>query len=330
MHISVGDYLLVEGPKDKPQLAKAMAVKQGMVRVRIEKDAHLPDLRVIQDVEQRAVVANYGPTPHKKIAPNLYLKTVQHPVVGDVHFFYKPEPQAAQSLNRAFNMVHTKLKKNGLHHLIEDTIVWEVLSGEGGGKYAGMYYPKQKGLETPRIRVRPEKMPASSFPYVILHELGHHMHFAYCMDNDNLNGAWVKMYNRSIKVTPVSEKDCRALCKAFEASGTSVNGFKRDLDDDSKKNFGKILSYIRTNHQLSPTEINILISSNNWSEVEACWPTQVTNKDLEPMVSEYATKNMRELLAESFALHYGGTALPKAVVGLLEKTVNYAKSQFGG
>lgn len=330
MHIAVDDYLMVEGPNDKPQLAKAMAVKQGMVRVRLEKNSHIPALRQIIDVEQRGVVANFGPTPHKKVAPNLYTKTVPHQIVGDVHFFYKPEKESAQSLWRAFNMVHGKLKKNGLHRLIEDDIVWEILSGEGGGKYAGMYYPKQKGIETPVIKVRPEKMTAAYYPYVILHELGHHMHFAYCMDNDNLNGAWVKLFNRSIKVTPVSEKDCRLLCKAFESAGTSVNGFKRDLDDDQKKHFGKILSYIKTNHQLSPTEINILIASNNWAEVEACWPTQVTNKDLEPLVSEYATKHMRELLAESFALHYTGTTLPKSAASLLEKTVNYAKSQFGG
>lgn len=336
MHIAVDDYLMVEGPNDKPQLAKAMAVKQGMVRVRLEKNSHIPSLRQIIDVEQRGVILNLGKKPHKGTVygvplGELYTRTVQHPIVGDVHFFYKPEKEAAQSLWRSFNMVHTKLKKNGLARLIEDEISWEVYGGDGNHKYSGMYYPSRKEGEAPRIKFRPESRVVTEYPYVILHELGHHLHFHYCSDNDQLNGAWVKLYNRSVKVKPVGAQECRAMCRAFEGAGSSVNAFKRELqDDDAKKNFAKILAYIKANHNLTPTEINILIASNNWKEVEACWPTQVTSKDLDPIISDYANKNVRETFAEAFSLHFCGTQFPSYVTGLLDKTINYAKSQFGG
>ncbi len=334
MHLSVDDYVIVEGRNNKPQLAKILALKGGQVRVRLEKNAHLPTLRQIIDVEQRGVILNLGKSPYKghvlgNSTHDLYQRTVEHPIAGPIHFFYRPEKEVGKAIGKAFVVAHNQLRKFGLEQLLEDAIVWEVYTGDGPGKYAGMYYPRQPDIETPVIRIRPEKMSPSFFPYVLNHELGHHMHFQYCMDHTNLNGAWVKLYKSTIQVTPVSSQHCKSICKAFESSGQSVNGFKRSLEEDDRKAFGKILSYIRSNHQLSPSDINILIASNNWEEVESCWPTQITEKDLKPLVSEYALKNPRELFAEAFAFYVTGTKLPRPAQALIEKTISYARTQFG-
>jgi hypothetical protein len=48
------------------------------------------------------------------------------------------------------------------------------------------------------------------------------------------------------------------------------------------------------------------------------------------VISEYATKNFRETIAESIAFHLTGTALPKSVVKLTERTLSLAKANLAG
>jgi hypothetical protein len=52
----------------------------------------------------------------------------------------------------------------------------------------------------------------------------------------------------------------------------------------------------------------------------------VSKKDLAPLVTEYATKHVKELVAESIAYHLSGKKLPKEVESLVDKTFSYAKS----
>ena len=45
------------------------------------------------------------------------------------------------------------------------------------------------------------------------------------------------------------------------------------------------------------------------------------------MVTDYATKSYKELLAESFAYYCVGKKLPKDIVKLVERTISYTKAK---
>jgi hypothetical protein len=57
--------------------------------------------------------------------------------------------------------------------------------------------------------------------------------------------------------------------------------------------------------------------------IEKLWPTDHLDiSKLDPLVSEYALKNVEELWAESFALYANKTKLPQKVVTLLEHSLS--------
>ena len=52
-------------------------------------------------------------------------------------------------------------------------------------------------------------------------------------------------------------------------------------------------------------------------------------KDLAPVVSEYATTNYHELIAESIAFHLTKRKLPAPIAALVEKSLGFAKAKQG-
>lgn len=326
------DYLVVDTVSGTV-LAKVISVRNDSIHVLLEDGCHLPTTKQTMDIEAHDVVLNLGPNPRKGHVfgvdtTDLFVKTKTHDIVGDVHFFYKPSRESFESLWKAYNIVHNRLKKHGMERLLQDDLTWEVYSEEGGGKYAGMYVKSKHEDVAPVIRIRPEKMAAPQFPYVIAHELGHHLHFTYLQDSLPLNGAWIKLYNKSISVTPVTEQVCKNIKRMFHDSAVTVAEFKRTLDEEDRRAFAKILSHIKSHHQIDTKAIDVLLSSNNWASVEEMWPRQVSVKDLKPMVSEYGLKDWTELLAEAFAFYITGMSMPAPVTKLVERTLSYAKTQF--
>jgi hypothetical protein len=62
-------------------------------------------------------------------------------------------------------------------------------------------------------------------------------------------------------------------------------------------------------------------------DIRGLWPLRnIPRKELAPIVSEYATKNHKELFAESFAYLLTGKKLPEPIVRLLEKSISHAKA----
>lgn len=327
------DYLVVDHPNNGVFLAKVLVVRPDEIHVLHTDGSHLQETRKSSDIDPEHVVLNLGPNPRKGHVfgvdtTDLYEKTKTHDLVGDVHFFYRPGKEAFESLWRAFNISSKQLSKYGLQRLLKDDIVWEVYSGDSGGKYSGMYTTRREA--PPVIKIRPEKMPASHYPYVINHELGHHLHYMYASNSDTLQAAWVKLYNKTISVKPVDAGTCANLREQFHDTARTVGEFRRALSEDEvlKVAFARILGYIKINHNIDVKAIDLLLSTNNWDAVEAMWPASVTTKDMEPLVSEYALKHWHELFAEAFAFHLTGTSLPANVQKLVEKTISYSKTQF--
>lgn len=335
--VAKGDYILAESPEYKEAvLMKASGSRDGVVSGVLVKFQNIPELRTVLDVQAQNVILNLGPTPMRgKVyghdVSNLYRGSVDHEHFGRLCFMYKPDPETKKSIVRGFNLAYKKLQKFGLEQLARDNIVWEI-NPPGKEKYAGMYIPaktKAKVQVPARIMIRPEILTAPEFPYVVLHELGHHLHSTY-MRSPKLEAAWIKLFNTSIKVVPVSRADCEQMLESLVAGEERPSAFRKSLEEDQQLMFRWIIRHISQNHSVTIRELDHLFEGEELDEIRQLWPQKaVPTKELDPIISEYATKSYRETLAEAFAMHLTGTQFPKHIIKLTERTIAYAKAQFG-
>jgi hypothetical protein len=103
----------------------------------------------------------------------------------------------------------------------------------------------------------------------------------------------------------------------------------REQEDDDKANLKLVFRWMAQVRGLSVRDLDTM-----WGEegegadkVVALLPSDVIHsKDIRPTVSEYATKNYKELFAESFAFRATGKELPKSVSALLDKSIPVARN----
>lgn len=331
MKIKAKDYIVVEVKPGKNRLAKVKSADDDIINVVYTKDQHVQELRQSEEVQRANVIINLGPEPkpgsvYGCSTESLYHGSTDHDDFGKIYWMYKPEKQVVKSLNSAFNIVLKKLKKFGLEDLAQDELIWEA-HPYYKQKWAGMYMHAKEGRS--RILIRPEHSPADSYPYILAHELGHRIHRQW-LQNSNVEARWIKLYNTSIQVTPVDPALCRDMMKKLSPEFT-LKDLKNSLEDDDEKNALRlILRNIKTNHGLTPHEINLLLKAEEVDEVKEVWPEHVDIKALAPVISEYATTNYAETIAEAIAFHLTGVSLPKSVVKLTEKTLALAKANLTG
>lgn len=331
MRLAKGDYFIAKMEGKKDYLAKALSDNdKKTVEAVVEKDCHIQGLRSTLTVQLSDIVVVLGQEPYAgqvygHDVGTLFRKRLTHPKFGDVFFFYKPKKEVLDALNASMDSVYTKLKKKGLTFLLND-VVFEVRPYNGKGKYAGMYLKSKNEKIPDRLWIRPEQMTPSDYNYVWLHELGHGLHFTYC-PSKKLNATWLKMYNTSIKVEAVKKDKSQQLLDLLMDGEEPPSDFKRGLDEDDALAFKWIIRTIQQVNGLSIKELDTLFEAEMKDEIKKVWPVRnIPRKELAPILSEYATKNVRELIAEAFAFYMIGKKLPEPVVKLLEKTIEYAKA----
>ena len=103
--------------------------------------------------------------------------------------------------------------------------------------------------------------------------------------------------------------------------------FKSTLAEEEALAYKWILRTIQSVHGLSVKELDFLFEAGMLDDIKKLWPVRtIPRKELEPIVSEYATKNYKELFAETFAFYFTKKKLPEPLKRLLEKSMSYAKS----
>lgn len=333
MKIKKDDYIVVRPPKGRNFLVKVSSASDSVVSGIVERDCHIQERRTLIDVPVKDVVLNLGsePAPGTVYGINLnhlYRGRKSHEAFGMINFFYRPKKEVTKELMKGFDKVERILNKNGLVKLIADNIVWEI-EAYAKEKYAGMYYRAKDEKSFARIKFKPEILPATQHPYVILHELGHHFHIHYLMKNHKLDAQWIKLYNTSIKVMNINKSVSQQLLDSLLEGDDRPSDLRGQLDEESTLAYKWILRVIQATHSLSVRELDRLFEADMKDEISNVWPLyNIRKKDLAPVVSEYATKNYRELVAESFSMHLIGKELPKNVIKLLEKSISYVKTQF--
>lgn len=333
MLVQEKDYVVVKTSKsDTLSLARVNTVAGNVLHCNLMKDSHIIGLRKDIEVPRKHVVAVVDasdPHPGRVFGcdtSEIYRGKKSHDEVGPLYFFYKPEPEVGDKIVKAFDKAVKILHNAKLDFIIDPAMaVWEVYR-YNGEKYCGMYKRSRKPEKNPhRFLIKPEMIPPTEYPYVILHEYAHHLHSEF-MTSPKLNGAWVKLYNTSILVKDIDAKQSRRILDSMLSQEARPSDFKVQLEESDALAFKWILKIIRTQHKLSIKELDTLFLAEYFDDIQDVWPERVTMNDLNPLVTEYATKNYRELFAESFAYHMTGKSLPKAVTTLLEKSISYAKS----
>ena len=329
---AIGKLQQANGGKAKPFLFKVTGKTGNAVTGVLEKDAHIQGLRQTIELSTKDIIVNLGvePEPGKVYGCDtsmLYTGRKVHDNFGTLHFFYKPEPEIGKKLLAAFDKCYKVIKQNRLEFIIDPvSCAWEVIPFNGE-KYAGMYKRSSKPEKRPHaFQIRPEIMPFSEYPYVIFHELGHHLHMEYATGK-KLNAAWIRLYNTSIKVDHIKRDQSQDMLERLLGQTDMPSDFKSNLSEEETNTYKWILRTISQNHSLSVKELDLLFEAEYFDDIRAVWPTRgVSKKDLAPIVTEYATKHVKELIAESIAFRLVGKQLPKNIEALVDKTFSYARA----
>lgn len=328
MKVQKDDYLLCKEDKNE-FLARAMEDSTGDVAAYLEKNCHMPNQRTTLTVPAKQIVLNLGANPNPgKIygldVVNLYAGRKDHEDFGIINFFYRPKKDVTKDLWAALTKTAKILRKWGLEFLLDD-LVWEVLRHHKE-KYAGMYYPARNEKTPARIQIRPEIMPATEYVYVLLHELGHHLDIGF-LNSKKLKAHWLKVYSTSIKVETIKKETAVKLLTQLLEQEDLPSDFKGQLDEEDTLAFKWIIRTISSNNNLSIKDLDTLFEADMKDEIRKVWPQRtISHKELAPVLTEYATKNPKELFAEAFSLHLVGKKIPEGLVRLLEKSISHAKA----
>ena len=331
MTIKKGNYVIAALDKHgkSPYLLKVLAVDKTEIHGVVEKFCHIEKLRLTATVPNNCIMVDLGTDPKNgsvygvNVTSRFVAKKV-HDDFGTLNFFYKPEKEVGIALMTAFSKAYKILKSRGLEFLVND-IIWEIHPTHKE-KYAGMYMHSKNEKSLSTIKINPEVMPNTEFVYVILHELGHRLHFEY-LTSRKLNALWVKLYNTSIKVAAVKKETSQTLLDALMSQEDSPSNFKSLLAEDEALAYKWILRTIKEVHSLGVKELDLLFEADMKDEITKLWPIRnIPRRDLHPIVTEYSTVSYKELLAESFAISLLKRDLPEPIMRLMEKSISYAKA----
>jgi hypothetical protein len=330
MRISKGDYCIAKQEGGKDYLFRALSDNdKKSVEGLLEKGCHIPGQRHTMTVELSDVILNLGPNPHPgKVygadVGAIHRKRLTHKEFGDVHFFYRPEKKIITDLDASMNRVAAKLNKAGLGFLF-NAVLFEVMPYHGE-KYAGMcIYAKNEKTPT-RIQIRPEAMTPDFYDYIWYHEFGHYLNM-FWRPSKKLMANWLKLYSTSIKTETVKKDVSQRLLDLLMDGEDKPSDFKRDLEEEDALAFKWIIRTIGQVSALSIQDLDTLFEAEMKDEIKKVWPLRtIPRKELAPIISEYATVNVRELIAESFAFYMTKKKLPEPVTKLLERSIAYAKA----
>ena len=339
MSVQQGDYVLYqernEHNKVSSSLIKVTSVKNDTVKGIVERVPHLQPS--IVSIPTDDVKVNFGSKLPEGVAFGVDLSAVyrgkkSHDTFGDVHFFTKVSKDQGERLWKAFDRVSSKLAKHRLDGLLSLPTAVEVHKPRG--KYAG-WFKRSNDPDTIPHRIAYTFQPnVSTIEYVVAHELGHLAEAHILRHHKEHWAKWIRLYNASISPVVLSVADQKQYKKDLlqvASEGLPLKKWLSSLDVEERRKANTILGWIRKVHSLSVEELDTLVGSEEEQEIHSVWPCEViTTKGVAPLVTEYATLNVKELWAESFALYLCGKELPKEVTKLLEKALSIIANELKG
>ncbi len=305
--------------------------KEGYL-VRFEEDCHFKHRRGI--VSADSLVLNLGKNPSPGVVygfdlSSLYRKTITTKLDYEIHLFENVSEETEAKISRALDRAVKKLKEFGLGALAEQSIIFQIFPKKG--KWSGWFtHPKHAGKENEEpskitLALNPQKELNDYSDYVYLHEFGHAFHHYFLKASKKLESKWLNLYRASIAPTVVEAKTVKSMYKDFQAA-ESCAAWKKSYEELELKNCASvILRHISQSHKLTPRDLNILLDAEDYDSLKEVWPDcDLHSTELKPLITEYATTNYSETIAEAFAFHLMGKSLPKSVDKLMRESIQYA------
>lgn len=324
------DYLIFKTYKENKDpvfhLGRAIKPTSDGLMVDMEKDRHFSPKRV--EIEKHQIALNLGQDPDAGVVyghdlNHLYRGAISTDYGIDVHKFSKFPANVDTQVENGLGKAMKCLKTHGLLCVTQLPLVYELKQKKS--KYAGYFKP---GKEISRVVLLTHELASAKFEaYVWLHELSHAIDH-YLVDSKELRARWVRLYMHTVKPTTVPLSEARAMWKPLQAS-QSVSAWKGQFEEDSEKaKANLILRMIKQAHGVSVSDINALMAAEDFETIKTVWPTSdLHSTEFDPLITEYATKNVKETFAESLALHMSGVKLPKQVIRLVDDTLQHAIGQ---
>lgn len=339
MKIQPDDYVLHqerqgESSKLVSTVLKVISVKGEYVKGLIENMPHLNPVKV--EVEASNIKLNFGQNPPKGVAFGVdfearYLGAKHHDDFGDIHFFTKPSKEAGKALFEGMTKAAKRLDKAGLKGVLDLPVAFEVR--KTSSKMIGWFKrSKDPDLLPHRIAYSPAVADDSAqLQQLLLHELGHLVDRHILSKHKEHWAKWIKLYSTSVEPISLSIQDSKQLRKdLFQAVSEemTLRQWMSSLEVEERRKANLVVAWIRKVHSINSEELDCLLGSQEQERVHDLWPLDVLSvKGTVPLVTEYATKSVAELFAESFCLYLVGKELPKSVNKLIEKSISLAKSE---
>lgn len=315
MIVERDDFVMLHEPgMTKPVLAKVLKLKNTGYHVILsdERRAQYGDDDYKADVSHDMVVANLGPKPSfgkvykadvEPYTATLQTKCFKLPIIDMVGM---DEGEAKKVLSAAVKL-RKVAKKYGFAKYIRNI---QVLVKPGLTNAAGMWAMKKDQGERIILflpctdRLADNALP---FDYVFFHEIGHHFWNLYMKPEEQAR--WVKLHRRGLSVEDISATKVTQLRAALEQAG-SIKDYRKELDEEEKKIFSKVLSTVCKTMNVKPSEIDVLLAAgDNLSDHWITTPVPMSNSKI--IITEYARKNPQELFAECVAHVFAGMEMPE-------------------
>lgn len=150
----------------------------------------------------------------------------------------------------------------------------------------------------------------------IIHEAGHGIWNRIVPAQ--LKSEMIQLYLSSITLLPTELPMIKQIADRFDAGDDMIAAFGRKLSPGDKVLFKKIVAWIKAVHHVGPIELDGLKSGG--TSVLKYFPShKIVLSRVEPIVTQYGTKNVDEFFCEAFALHHTHQAIPREVTACLKK-----------
>lgn len=303
---------------------RVTSTEDGMLTVRQEKNCHIKPVSH-QVLAKHAVDLGEKPIPGKVHGFNtsvLYRGKTAHDL-GNFHWFYKPEDKKLpKQLADAVAQLIERCEKLRLPLPEEDSICWEIHKATGAKQHLGLFKQSRDLKKQPHtLAFRPELLGEYTMLYVLAHEYAHWLYFNHVVQLSHVVSDWVKAFNRSVKTVEPTVVPGELLDDWFE-SGLEPLQFRKGLEPLQRKCFDDVLKAIRKASRVDPYDLTSLFLAGKKKSIRRMWEAAAYRNMVEvnPILTDYATTNVKELFAESFAFYIAGMKIQDDEVKALVKT----------
>ena len=328
MQIKVDDYIIVRVGTSH-RLAKVYGVdKSGRVNATLEP-SHLrqENLQMDADVVAEDVCANLGADPVKGTAFGVdlnmvrFVKTKNHNMVGEVHFFYKPEAAEYQALMGALDDVYETMKAKKVHGMLSTNLSLEVMGG--GGKVPSRF---KKGSDkvAHRIMMYPHSVVGDRLEYMVHHAFGHMMLATYLRDVAKVRSELLRLFALTSKPVIVERERLVGLFDDMLESGSPPEDYVKALQDDEDRAAMKLgFRTIKQATRFSPRMLNDLFLAGDVDTLREMVATVqgVASNEPTTLLTDLANVSPEALFAECYAFYMAGLTLPKNAKSFIERVM---------